>query len=122
MAKYYVQSGIYREVIQADDARKAALWAIHHVMEDVLPIYDDPTLEMKERHQVAVLQSCLVLDDGIYLNERGFDRFDSQRFDTNELVGEWHQLIVAIESLERKFSASEATSLVKQVRVSRLTS
>jgi len=32
---------MFREVIQAEDARKAALWAIHHVMEDVLPVYED---------------------------------------------------------------------------------
>ena len=117
MAKYYVQSGMFREVIQADDARKAALWAIHHVMHDVLPVYDDRSLDMTQKHQVATLQACLVLDEEVRINERGFDRFDGHRFDSNQLVDEWHQLIVALEKLERRFSMPEATTLVKQVRL-----
>jgi hypothetical protein len=122
MAKYYVQSGIYREVIQADDARKAALWAIHQVMQDVLPVYDDRSLDMQQKHQVAVLQACLVLDEEVRVNERGFDRFDGPRFRASRLVDEWHQLIVAIDKLEQEFSVPAPRRLPNQSRKSRITS
>ena len=41
MAKFYVQSGTFRSVVAADSARKAALWAVHQVMQQVLPTDED---------------------------------------------------------------------------------
>ena len=41
MAKYYVQSGTMRSVVEAESSRKAALWAVHQAMRQVLPIEDE---------------------------------------------------------------------------------
>ena len=41
MAKYYVTSGSFRQIVQADDPQSASLWAMHLAMEQVLPLCDD---------------------------------------------------------------------------------
>ena len=41
MQKYIVQSGTVRTTVQAESSHKAALWAIHQAMRQVLPI-DQP--------------------------------------------------------------------------------
>jgi hypothetical protein len=101
MAKYYVESGTLREVIQADDARKAALWAVHRSMQQILPMYDDPAMSACEKSQTAQLQGLFVLDDEIQLSEVGFDREDAQRFATFDVVTEWNQLMIALARIEQ---------------------
>ena len=43
MSKYYVQSGTMRTVVQAETTRKAALWAVHQAMQQVLPMEGNAT-------------------------------------------------------------------------------
>ena len=38
MAKFYVQSGTLRAIIDSEDAERAALWAVHTAMEQVMPL------------------------------------------------------------------------------------
>ncbi|MCA9154677.1 MAG: hypothetical protein R3C99_21685 [Pirellulaceae bacterium] len=105
MAKFYVQSGTLREMVQADDARKAALWAVHRSMQQILPIYDDHAMPASEKHQVAQLQGLFVLGDEIRLSELGFDRDDALEFETFDIVTEWNQLMIALARLEESLMA-----------------
>jgi hypothetical protein len=100
MAKYYVQSGTLKAVIAADDEQKAALWAVHRAMQQIVPLYDDPTLSPGQKSAVAAAEGLLVLGDSIDLSQQGFDRPDRMRLPTADTVIQWHQLMVALSKLE----------------------
>lgn len=100
MAKYYIQSGTMKAVIDAEDSRKAALWAVHRAMQQVLPIYDDIALSADDKSELAMSGGMMVLDNRIKLSEVGFDRPDAQLMHTSEVLGEWNRLMVALTRLE----------------------
>lgn len=99
MTKFYVQSGNLQLVISANNARGAALWAVHRALSVVLAFAGDdsenPTNAAGHRFKLA---------DSIAVSQRGFDRPDSRRFDTLELVNEWSQLISALSRLEQNLA------------------
>ncbi|MFI4875010.1 MAG: hypothetical protein ACIALR_06725 [Blastopirellula sp. JB062] len=95
MSKYYVESGSVRLVIQAADARRAALWSVHRVMEQVLPLVEEVP---DEADQEPV--GGMVLGDAINLNEQGFGRVADTQYDTLEVVAEWSQLMVTLDKIE----------------------
>lgn len=101
MAKYYVQSGTLKVVVDSDDSQKAALWAVHRVMQQIAPIYDDQTLSPDQKEDCAMLEGLLVLDHTIRISEQGFDRDDCVRVETFEAVMHWHQLMIALDKLEK---------------------
>ena len=102
MDKFYVQSGNFRSVVQAESNRKAALWAVHRVMRQVLPIDQDdadvrpgaapPDLEVTEA-------DCLASE--ISVSNRGFDRSDAVQLATMDVVSDWNQMVVTLERLEK---------------------
>jgi hypothetical protein len=100
MAKYYVESGTMRAVVAAEDEQRAALWAVHRAMQQIVPLYDDPTLSPAQKSAVAATEGLLVLDDSIHLNEVGFGRDDGIKLDTADVVAQWHQLMTALTRLE----------------------
>lgn len=100
MAKYYVQSGTMRSVISADDPRKAALWAVHKAMQQILPLYDDADLSAEEKQNQAYRRGYAVLGDEMRLSELGFESAENTRFDTFDVVTEWNQLMVALARIE----------------------
>jgi hypothetical protein len=100
MAKFYVQSGTLRIVIQADDARKAALWAVHKAMQQILPLYDDDSLTASQKRQSALRCGHDVLGDEISLSELGFESAENAKFDMFDVVTEWNQLMVALARIE----------------------
>lgn len=63
MGKYEVQSGTMKLVVQADDAHRAALWAVHQSLRQILPLYDDQELSPRDKQRRAAAQGCMVLDD-----------------------------------------------------------
>jgi hypothetical protein len=101
MAKYYVQSGTMRTVVEAESSRKAALWAVHQAMLQVLPIEDDggPTPEMKSER--AVVSGVAVLSGKVAVSEKGFDRGDATSMLTLEVVTEWNQMVMTLDRLQR---------------------
>ena len=101
MAKFYVQSGTLRSVIDTDEVQKAALWVVHRVMQQIAPIYDDSTLSPDQKEDCAMLEGLLVLDDAIRISEQGFDRADAIEIETFEAVMQWHQLMIALDKLEK---------------------
>ncbi len=101
MAKFYIQSGTLRNVIDSDDCQKAALWAVHRVMQQIAPVYDDQTLTPDQKEDTAMIEGLLVLDSTIRISEQGFDRDDAAQVETFEAVMHWHQLMMALDKLEK---------------------
>ncbi len=82
MSKYYLQSGTLRVVISAEDEMRAALWAVHRAMQQIVPLYEDELLSPEEKSQFAALEGLVVLGDDIFISEQGFDRADALQFAT----------------------------------------
>ncbi|MAR09774.1 MAG: hypothetical protein CL681_07340 [Blastopirellula sp.] len=100
MAKYYVESGTLQLIVQADDAHKAALWAIHRTMQQILPVYDEHCLSPETKADIAFTAGAMVLGEMMFLSEVGFGGSDAVRFNTTDMVIEWNQLMIALTKLE----------------------
>ena len=96
MAKFYVQSGTLRAIIDSEDAERAALWAIHTAMEQVMPLES----EQESTEMIASGPTNMIaLAETIELSEIGFDRDDCLRIDTFEAFQHWNMLLKAVEKL-----------------------
>ena len=96
MAKFYVQSGTLRAIIDSPDAERAALWAIHSAMEQVMPLESEHhTIEMFSNGP----SNMIALAETIELSEVGFDRDDCLRIDTFDAFQHWNLLFRAVEKL-----------------------
>jgi hypothetical protein len=105
MAKFYVESGTVQMITEAEDARGAALWAVHGAMEQVLPVCPDDPLTPAEKNERIRQRGCSVLDGTIRISEQGFGRADAVTLDTVEVFVEWNQLLMAVTKLERRLQA-----------------
>lgn len=92
MGTYLVQSGTLRTTVRADDARKAALWAVHQSLQQVLPPEDGT------RRTPAPRPSAL----GPRIRVLSSDAVEAACLDTYDVVLEWNQLMVALARLERE--------------------
>jgi hypothetical protein len=101
MAKFYIQSGTLRSTLAAEDSRRAALWAVHQAMQQIVPVFDDPDLTPQQKSDNAMVEGMLVLGGKIRLSEQGFDRDDAQEMNTFDVVIEWNQLMIALDRLEK---------------------
>ncbi|TWU56757.1 hypothetical protein Poly51_26740 [Rubripirellula tenax] len=101
MAKFYVQSGTVRIIVQAESSRKAALWAVHQTMQQVLPTADDADQTPTSKSEKANTQGFAVLASKVTVSERGFDRNDASTMSTIEVVAEWNQMVTTLDRLER---------------------
>lgn len=97
MGKFYVQSGTLRTVVQAESSRKAAIWAVHQALQQVLPLEE----RRGDRVSSAEHEPRIVLDTVVHVNERGFDRDDSRQQPTFEVIAEWNQMISTLDRLEK---------------------
>ncbi len=101
MAKFYVQSGTLKMIVQAADARRAALWAVHRAMNQVLPMDEDEVLfAPEEKSSDLDSLGTMVLGDSMQLSEQGFDRQDACQYTTFDVVSEWNQLMTALAKIE----------------------
>ena len=106
MAKYYVESGEVRLVVQAEDPRMAALWTMHTAMEqsltlDAVDFSDDQLEDLKNIDGVAQFSRHILV------SEIGLGRSEAGRFDSLEIMIEWNQLAVALARLERLIDSQE---------------
>jgi hypothetical protein len=92
MPKYYVESGNFRIVTHARNARGAAIWAVHRAMGKVMPFLAD----LESGDQV----SPVVLEAAIKTSERGFGRDDAVQHVTFDVLSEWNRLMVALDKLQ----------------------
>jgi hypothetical protein len=100
MAKFYVQSGLVSQLITANDAFSAALWAMHLVMEDVVPVEEVDWLDEANQPEHGFADGLMKLGDEVCVSEVGFGRDEAGRFDTADTLAEWNQLIIAMARLE----------------------
>ncbi len=101
MAKYYVQSGTMRTVVQADSSRKAALWAVHQAMQQVLPMAGEAPVSTELKSENVGEGGVAVLSQRVRISERGFNREDSTSMPTMEVVTEWNELVVTLDRLDK---------------------
>ncbi|MFK8111976.1 MAG: hypothetical protein AB8B91_07225 [Rubripirellula sp.] len=101
MSKYYVQSGTMRTIVQAESSRKAALWAVHQAMQQVLPIEDHSEDSPQAKSDKASEGGVAVLSAKVKVSEQGFDREDANTMPTLEVVTEWNQMVTTLDRLER---------------------
>ncbi len=101
MAKFYVTCGELKELVEADDSRQAALWAMHLMMEQIVPLDE---LEWEECNEVAMIKyegGFSDLGTHVQVSERGFENHDSGNFETENILKEWNQLLVAVARIDR---------------------
>ena len=104
MAKFYIQSGDYRLVVQANTARGAALWAVHRTLSQVLSFTDEP-LAGKTAEVPAGR-----LGETVTVHEQGFDRPDGQRYETFGLIHQWNQLMTALDRVQQELDPPVAAA------------
>lgn len=103
MAKFLVQSGTLTTTVEAESSRKAALWAVHQAMQQVLPIDDN-----HERSAIAKSDSISqtrvnVMDESLRVCELGAGQvqLNTHVMTTMDVVGEWNQMFAALDRLQR---------------------
>lgn len=100
MAKYYVQSGTLRCVVSAESPRRAALWAVHRAMQQILPIDEAAPADSDNQARPGKGQSVMVLGGTIQTSERGYGGADGASMPTFEIVTEWNQLVNTLDRLQ----------------------
>lgn len=101
MSKYYVQSGSLRSVVEAESSRKAALWAVHQAMQQVLPIEEENPSVTEANGQKRPEKALAVLSGKLRVSQCGFDHGDATQMITMELVSEWNQMVTTLDRLEK---------------------
>ena len=106
MAKYYVESGEVRLVVQAEDPRMAALWTMHTAMEQSLTL-DDLDFSDDQLEDLRNVDGVAQFSRHIHVSEIGLGRSEAGLFDALEIMIEWNQLAVALARLERLIDSQE---------------
>jgi hypothetical protein len=102
MSKYYVQSGTMRSVVQAESSRKAALWAVHQAMRQVLPLEEENDRGRADaRRSRCGHTEVSVLSAKLRVSEHGFDRADAKSLSTMEVVTQWNQMVTTLDRLQQ---------------------
>lgn len=100
MAKFYVQSGAIRGIVDCYDSECAAVWVVNRVMNQISPIGDEAMYDGEENEDVGMF----ALEDSIRISEQGFDRDDCEWIDTHFAFIHWHQLKRAIEAIHQQLN------------------
>ncbi len=107
MGRYFVQSGQFQMVVQADTHQGAALWAVHQALTNTLPFLGDSTNGMNSPGTSNQRESCRAdsnrLESWIDVSQVGSPDGEDHRYDTLEVVTEWNQLIVALTRIENQY-------------------
>ena len=105
MAKFYVQSGSVRAIVDSLDMDRAALWVVNEVMTTTLPIDDmsddEATVERSDRIEGQYLSET------IKVSEQGFDRDDASEVDVLNAFRHWYELYQAVSILADKLGQPE---------------
>lgn len=108
MDKFYVQSGTLRSIVQAETPRKAALWAVHKVMQQIMPLDGEDAVAGKRSRETEGSGETqgsdtpvAVLGGRVRISQRGYDRDDASEMPTLDVVAEWNQMVTTLDRLER---------------------
>lgn len=100
MAKFYVQSGSLRGIVDCYDQQCAAVWVIQRMVTRATREYENCVAKEKSL-QEFIDEAIFELDEVIEINERGFSRNDSSIIDIHDAFCNWYQLTKVIESLSK---------------------
>ncbi|HEY2412858.1 MAG TPA: hypothetical protein VGI40_11480 [Pirellulaceae bacterium] len=103
MAKFYVQSGTVKMILEARDSRCAAIWAAHRKLNETLPFLGG------EEPSNATNTNASGLAETMCVSQRGFDRKDATVFQTLDIVSEWSRLLVALDRLSARVQSFTVT-------------
>lgn len=101
MAKYYVRSGTLSTIVESDSSRRAAMWAVHQAMQQVLPVEDGDTVSPSAKSEAATHNGIAVLSDSVSVSEHGFASEHVQVIPTMEIVSEWNEMCATLNRLEK---------------------
>jgi hypothetical protein len=101
MAKYYVQSGSLRGIVDCFDEQCAAVWAIQRISEKASLRALDSAKPVEQTIHDCMSDAMFELDDVIHVSEQGHDRSDSLAIDLHDAFLHWYQLRKAIDSLSK---------------------
>ena len=87
MAKFYVESGPVRLILDAAHPLEAAIKAFQWTCDKQATIDTDCPLEHVETAELHGWQ----MHEYVFVNERGFGRGDSEEFDTLLVVAAWQE-------------------------------
>lgn len=104
MPKFYVQCGLSQQLVQAEDARGAALWTVHQVIDEAVDLDSIDWTDADEIENLDLIRVMLALPDQILVSEIGFGRCEAGIFDMPDIMTEWNQLIIAVSQLQMRFS------------------
>ena len=99
MAKYYVQSGQVKMIMDAQDVQGAALWAVHSRLGSIASIYEGEEYTEAEQLDQVLMAALIELDTTVSVSELGFDRSDAVVMESFDLAVQWHQLARALMRL-----------------------
>lgn len=102
MAKFYIESGKFQQLVTAKDSYSAALWAMHLVMEQVIPVDDIDWVGEPEGAPLDYLDGMSLLGDVINVSEIGFGRNEAGCYETADTIAEWNGLIIALSKIDQK--------------------
>ena len=117
MAKFYVQSGSVRSVVDSVDLDRAALWAVNEVMDHTLSLdgqsldgdlHDESEFSTEDFGATKPDASKPVAESRylgatVRISEIGFDRDDAMVVDTLEVFRHWYELFQAVSVLSAKY-------------------
>jgi hypothetical protein len=103
MAKFYVQSGTLRGIVDCFDSECAGVWAVNRVMGRITSLPSMSTSSIENEDEGDELSGMFALDDSIRISEQGFDRDDCEIMDTHLAFVHWHQLKKAIDAMHQQW-------------------
>ncbi len=92
MAKYYVQSGNLKRVVDSLSTERAAVWAVHQAMQQIAPQFAET-----EGIPPQQLEDVICLSDTILISEVGFESEHQTEFDTFAAFRKWYALCELID-------------------------
>lgn len=105
MAKFYVNSGSFQQIVTAKDAYSAALWAMHLVMEQVIPVDDIDWANDPESAGLDYMDGMSQLGDDINVSEIGFGRREAGCYETADTIAQWNGLIIALSKIDQQINS-----------------
>jgi hypothetical protein len=114
MAKYYVQAGLSQQLVQAEDARGAALWSVHQIIEQAIDLDSIDWLDADAIDNLDLIRVMLALPEQVMVSEIGFGRCESGLFEMSDIMTEWNQLIVAVSRIQQQIVTAEQRAQADQ--------
>jgi len=106
MPRYYVQSGSFRRVIQADSDRKAAVSAVKLAIQQVVPLDEVSGQAVSDHSSTKKRDAYAVMSGRLFVSEAGFESPDALELPTKEVITEWNRMLTTLDRLERMLDSA----------------